>query len=138
MRKKDTAYILWCSSFFGICGIHRFYLGKPVSGLFYLFTFGFFGLGQLLDLLLIPKIVNEKNRHEQLLPPPQQPSAQSRLDVAILKLCRDRNGATLSDCVMDTSAAPQDVKQVIHQLCVDDMLAIANRESDGAVIYRPI
>ena len=138
MKRKGTAYILWCCSFLGLCGIHRFYLGKPVSGLVYLTTFGLFGFGQLFDLLSIPDIVDNKNLRETLLSPPPSRSQLQRLDIAILKLCRDRNGATLSDCVLDTSATPQEVKQVIHELCVHELLSIDNRESDGAVIYRSI
>ncbi|MFP4354221.1 MAG: protein kinase domain-containing protein [Phycisphaerae bacterium] len=39
--------------FAGLGGIQRLYVGKTVSGLLYLFTFGFFGVGQLLDLIAI-------------------------------------------------------------------------------------
>ncbi|GAB4532809.1 MAG: TM2 domain-containing protein [Pleurocapsa sp.] len=56
-----TAYILWLFCVFGICGIHRLYLGKVASGLLYLFTFGLFGFGQLLDLLLIPGMTRDRN-----------------------------------------------------------------------------
>ncbi len=66
-RKQDinagTAYILWVFGFFGICGVHRFYLGKIGSGLLYLFTFGLFGFGQFIDLFLIPGMTRERNRY---------------------------------------------------------------------------
>ncbi|MDD1414809.1 TM2 domain-containing protein [Dolichospermum sp. ST_con] len=61
MINKSTAYLLcllWC---LGLGGIHRFYAGKPLSGLIYLFTWGLFGFGQLIDLALIPAMVDEKN-----------------------------------------------------------------------------
>ncbi|NJK47836.1 TM2 domain-containing protein [Candidatus Gracilibacteria bacterium] len=57
------AYLLWGLGCFGICGIHRFYLGKPVSGLIWLFTFGLFGFGQFIDLFLIPGLSQERNRY---------------------------------------------------------------------------
>lgn len=56
-----TSYLLWLTCFFGIAGIHRFYNNKPISGVLWLCTFGFFGIGQLIDLVLIPNMVEEHN-----------------------------------------------------------------------------
>ena len=63
-EKKDPflAYALWCLSMVGICGVHRMYLGQTGFGLAMLFTFGFLGFGQLLDLFLIPGAVKYANR----------------------------------------------------------------------------
>ena len=49
-------YIAWL---FGIFGAHRFYYGKPFSGVLYLFTFGPLGIGWIVDLFLIPAMNNE-------------------------------------------------------------------------------
>ncbi len=49
-------YLLWI---FGFTGSHRFYYGKPVSGTIWLFTFGVFGIGWLVDLFLIPSMDKE-------------------------------------------------------------------------------
>ena len=59
--KKDVflAYVLWLVA--GIFGAHRFYLGKTGSGLAFVFTFGFFGIGWLVDAGLIPNMVHEAN-----------------------------------------------------------------------------
>ncbi|WP_020677158.1 TM2 domain-containing protein [Geopsychrobacter electrodiphilus] len=46
-----VGYLLWI---FGFIGAHRFYYGRPVSGTIYFFTLGFFFIGWLVDLLLIP------------------------------------------------------------------------------------
>ncbi|MFW6236820.1 MAG: NINE protein [Desulfosudaceae bacterium] len=50
---KTIGYILWL---FGFTGSHRFYYGKPVSGIIYFFTFGLFLIGWLIDLFLIPSM----------------------------------------------------------------------------------
>lgn len=55
-QQQDThslffAYVLWI---FGFTGSHRFYLGKPISGTIWFFTFGVLGIGWLVDLFLIP------------------------------------------------------------------------------------
>ena len=48
--------------FLGFLGIHRFYLGYTAMGVLYLFTFGLFGLGWLVDfiLLIIPNGLTPK------------------------------------------------------------------------------
>lgn len=46
-------YILWL---FGFTGAHRFYYGNPVLGTIYLFTFGLFFIGWIVDLFLIPSM----------------------------------------------------------------------------------
>jgi TM2 domain-containing membrane protein YozV len=50
---KSIGYILWL---FGFTGSHRFYFGKPISGILYFFTFGLFDIGWLIDLFLIPSM----------------------------------------------------------------------------------
>jgi len=49
-------YILWI---FGFLGFHRFYYGKPISGTIYLFTFGLFFIGWIVDLFLMPSLDRE-------------------------------------------------------------------------------
>ena len=48
---KWTAFLL--CFFFGVFGVHRFYVGKVGTGLLWLFTFGLFGIGWLVDIILI-------------------------------------------------------------------------------------
>jgi TM2 domain-containing membrane protein YozV len=63
-EKKEVAlgYALWCLSFVGVCGVQRMYLGQVGYGIVLLFTLGFCGIGQLLDLLLLPQAVETANR----------------------------------------------------------------------------
>jgi TM2 domain len=67
MRNKSTAYLLWLLGLVGICGVQRFYCNKFASGVIYLCTLGLFGFGQLLDLALIPGMVDEENLKYMIL-----------------------------------------------------------------------
>jgi TM2 domain-containing membrane protein YozV len=56
----NVAWILL--TFLGIFGIHRFYMGKWISGLIYLVSGGLFLLGVLYDFWTLNSQVSEKNR----------------------------------------------------------------------------
>lgn len=45
--------------FLGVFGVHRMYMGKWLSGLLYLCTLGFFGLGVLYDLWTLNSQIDE-------------------------------------------------------------------------------
>jgi len=61
MYSTGIAYLLWLLSGFGALGFHRFYLGKIPSGLLWMFTGGFFGIGAIYDLFTLPGQVREAN-----------------------------------------------------------------------------
>ena len=48
-------------TFLGVLGIHRFYLGKWITGLIYLLTGGLFLIGVLYDLWTLNEQVSERN-----------------------------------------------------------------------------
>lgn len=49
-----------CLCLAGMIGLHRFYFGKWVSGILYILTLGFLGIGVIVDVVLIPGWVEEK------------------------------------------------------------------------------
>jgi len=51
-RKSRTITFLLCA-FFGVLGVHRFYVGKAGTGVLYLFTGGLLTIGALVDLIRI-------------------------------------------------------------------------------------
>lgn len=50
-KSKDTAAVL--CFFFGGLGIHRFYAGKIGTGVLWLLTLGCFGIGAIVDFIMI-------------------------------------------------------------------------------------
>jgi TM2 domain-containing membrane protein YozV len=57
----NIAWVLLVIPFFGLIGLHRFYMGKAITGLIWLFTAGLFGLGWLYDLWTLNEQVSELN-----------------------------------------------------------------------------
>jgi TM2 domain-containing membrane protein YozV len=50
-HSKTIGYLLWV---FGFTGSHRFYYGRPITGVIWLLTGGLFLVGWIVDLFLIP------------------------------------------------------------------------------------
>jgi TM2 domain-containing membrane protein YozV len=153
-KDKNVSYLLWLGCFVGGSGLHRIYLGRYFSGIIYLMTFGVFGLGQLLDLALIPSMVDEENLKYAALrgglgyTPGLQSANQitmvektlrpESLEVTILRICRDRGEATRSDCIIDSGADHKDVTATLKKLIYEDLVTVHNRDSDGSVVYRAV
>ena len=58
-HNKFVGYILWL---FGFTGAHRFYFGKPRTGILWFLTGGLLGIGWLVDLFLIPGMDRQADR----------------------------------------------------------------------------
>ena len=55
----NLAWILL--TFFGLFGTHRFYMGKWVTGVLYIFTGGLFTMGYIYDYWTLNRQINELN-----------------------------------------------------------------------------
>ena len=60
-REAPMAYVLWFGALFGFAGLHRIYMGRWLSGIIWLFTFGLCGVGHLIDLFMMPKLLEDSN-----------------------------------------------------------------------------
>ncbi|MCI6652230.1 MAG: TM2 domain-containing protein [Ruminococcus sp.] len=52
MAKSKWVSFFLCL-FFGFLGIHKFYEGRVLLGLLYIFTGGIFGIGVIVDLIIL-------------------------------------------------------------------------------------
>ena len=109
MNQKSTgmAYLLCIvPSLFFIAGIHRFYLGKIGTGILYLLTFGWFGIGIIYDLFTLPNQIRMAN----LL----------------------RNGGTLNQVKQDLTINNQPSQNVVINFNTESLKAMLNEEEKKA------
>ena len=67
MKSTPVTYLLWLAGGLGVLGLHRFYLGRWVTGIIWLLTGGLFLIGAIVDLILIPGMVQVENLSQQLI-----------------------------------------------------------------------
>lgn len=122
------SYLLWCLGLVGLCGLHRFYNRKPISGCLWLFSLGWLGIGQIIDLFNIPELVLQAERQ------------QSSLERQLLQLARNSGSAgfTLNDALLalpDDGLGSERLRSEIERLLRAQLLDVAN-DPAGRVIYR--
>lgn len=142
-RSVALSYLLWCTSLVGVCGLHRFYNRKPLSGTLWLLSFGCCGIGQLLDLVLIPAMVRQANQSlllDEVLAGSATP-AHAPLERQLLQLARraGKAGFTINDALLELHLPPQADSRVvgaeIERLLLSHLLDVGNDER-GRVVYR--
>lgn len=133
MNNAGTAYVLWLGCLLQVHGLHRLYNGKILTGLLWMATLGLFGVGQLIDLLLIPNMTQEHNdrlRMRHGLPPADaatiQPQVQrvvqleaprEELMVQLLKAAEVRGGKlSVTQGVLDTGANFSQVEIALREM----------------------
>lgn len=157
MNNLSTSYILWLGWFFGVAGFHRIYNKKFLSGFLWLCTWGFFGVGQLVDLLLIPSMVDEHNlrvKHRlglssmgvplahtatptlQSFQREVEPPTREQLMVKLARAAQHRQGKlSVTQAVIDTGASFEQVQQTLNQMVERGYVGVDNHPETGVVIY---
>lgn len=127
--EKDltTSYLLASVGLFfpPFSGLHLFYLRQPVLGFAYLFTFGFCGIGTVIDLLRMPSLVDAENMRvrmmyggapplRQLAPPRQRAvSAEQQLLVA----AKEHDGAlTVALASLETGIPLDECRRMLEDM----------------------
>jgi hypothetical protein len=123
-----------------------------------MFTFGLFGIGQLVDLALIPGMVEDKNLKYRMLhganqtnqvtqqvvvnvadviaPTANTQTSKSEIQI-ILQLAKDNGGSvSIADCVIATGNSVGEIKKTLGMLCAQEIMAIDNHHETGSIIYK--
>ena len=66
MKSGSVAFVFWLFCLIGFCGLHRFYVGRYWTGALWLLTLGLLGIGQIIDIFLLPGMVREANLERRL------------------------------------------------------------------------
>lgn len=150
MKSKAIAYILWL--FAGVLGFHRFYLEKIPSGIIWLFTGGFFGIGWVLDFFTLGSKVDEYNAmhgyyQSNYAPNPhfsdhfagfsQFTSAFQRTvspERQILSLARRMPELSTKDVILNTSLSLEEAEEILTNF-VERGVATERVTSDGKIRY---
>lgn len=151
-KQSSTAYLLWLGGLFGLCGLHRFYLGSYATGFLWLFTFGLCGLGQFIDLFLIPGLVDQRNAElyrlsggltqtdvilTTLTTSPNVSGAVRTPMQKLLTAAKD-NGGTLSlaQAALATQMDTAELRTLLLEAQREGYAEIYNDATSGAVRYR--
>src|SRR6478672_9851431 len=150
MNNIGTSYLLWLGCVFQLHGMHRFYNKKYGTGLLWLCTFGLFGVGQFIDLFLMPKMVDEHNLRlktglglspNTMLSQPAialtiPASPREQLVASRLKAAVTREGKlSVTQGVMDTGASFLEVEATLKDLVKSGYVHVDNHPVTGVIIY---
>ena len=151
LHSKSVSYLLWMGWLFGLGGLHRFYLGKPISGFFYIITWGGFGSGQIIDLFRLPSLVRRQNLKllkeeaeiqralsgeptvSAVLPPlPALPNLRMRL---LQEAAKHSGKLTVTQGVLATGLDFAEIEKALDEMLKSGFVGIDNDPKTGHVVY---
>ncbi len=165
MNKVPLSYLLWLCWFFGFAGLHRIYNKKIVTGLIWFCTWGLFGFGHIIDLLLIPSMVDEHNlkvRQRLGLSPQNVPLqnlnpqstqtffpqanelefsktkslSKQEMMIELAKVAQKRGGkVSITQAVIDTGISFEEVEQTLNEMTKKGYVMVDNHPDNGSLIY---
>lgn len=135
---EGAAYAFWCLIFFGFGGAHRIYMGKYGTGFLWLLTFGLFGIGQVLDLVNMRKLLLESNIRAGALVPVRPEHKRLTSLRQRLVMAAKANGGTLSvtEAVAATGVDFPAVEEALREMVATGYVDVDNAPGSGVVIYR--
>jgi TM2 domain-containing membrane protein YozV len=143
-ERLTTSYVLWALGFMGLCGLHRLYNGKTTTGLIWLFTLGLGGLGQFIDIFLLPGIVKDYEQkllagqpHQPLIPPAQSPKlTREQLMVKLAQTAQTLGGKlSVTQGVIAIGVDFAEVEAALKQMVKSGYVSVDNDPVTGVVTY---
>ncbi|MBT9316700.1 TM2 domain-containing protein [Leptothoe spongobia] len=143
-ERKKASYLLWFGILLGMGGLHRLYNGKYVSGVIWLFTYGLFGVGQLVDLVLISDMAERRQWQLSGGRPSKfdaQPAVATEvrkdsLMVQLLRLAELHGGQiTVTQAVMETGQSFETIESELKTMVRSGYADVTNRPGSGVVVY---
>ena len=149
-NRTMNSYLFWLLFFMGFGGIHRIYNGKIGTGLLWLCTGGLFGIGQIVDLLLIPDMAAEKRLKllaksgalrpgmtvgQAVAAQPVKLTADQQM-VRLLEIARERGGKlTVPQAVMSMQLSFDEVEALLLDMHRKGYASMDNDLETGVIVY---
>jgi hypothetical protein len=141
MADLTVAYLLAIFGFFGLSGLNRFYLGKPVTGVIWFLTGGLFFIGTFYDLATMRRQVEAHNagRARRPIAPPMAPALPAPpaadLELRLMRVSRLHRGRITT--VLAAAELGVGIADAEREL--DRLVAAGHAEievtDDGVIVY---